>query len=85
MENTMLPEVVLNFLNDAAAQARVELPDRDSSLFQSGVLDSFSLVDFVTLLEAECSIKIDDTDLRPQNFDTIAKVERFVERAKAAA
>ena len=31
------------------------------------------------------TIKIDDADLRPGNFDTIAKVEVFVERAKAAA
>ena len=80
----MLPEGVLNFLNTAAAEARVELPDRHSSLFQSGVLDSFSLVDFVTLLESECDIKIDDADLRPQNFDTIARVEGFIARAKAA-
>lgn len=81
----MLPEGVMTFLQNAATEARAELPGRDSSLFQSGVLDSFTLVDFVTLLESECGIKIDDVDLRPQNFDTIAKVEAFVERAKAAA
>ena len=81
----MLPAGVINFLNQAAAETRNELPGRDSSLFQSGVLDSFTLVDFVTLLESECNIKIDDADLRPGNFDTIAKVEAFVERAKAAA
>jgi acyl carrier protein len=85
MENQMLPAGVINFLNQAAAETRNELPGRDSSLFQSGVLDSFTLVDFVTLLESECNIKIDDADLRPGNFDTIAKVEAFVERAKAAA
>jgi acyl carrier protein len=73
------------FLQNAATETHTELPSRDSSLFQSGVLDSFTLVDFVTLLESECNIKIDDADLRPQNFDTIAKVEAFVERVKAAA
>ena len=81
----MLPASVLNFLGEAAAQARVALPDRDSSLFQSGVLDSFSLIDFVTLLESECDIRIDDVDLRPEVFETIAKAEAFVARAKAAA
>jgi acyl carrier protein len=80
----VLPETVINFLNQAAQQARTTLPDRDSSLFQSGVLDSFSLVDFVTLLESECGLKIDDNDLRPENFDTIAKVEAYAERAKQA-
>jgi acyl carrier protein len=48
----------------------------------SGVLDSFSLVDFVTLIESECGIRIDDSDLRPENFDTISKVHAFIERAR---
>jgi acyl carrier protein len=80
----MLPESVLSFLGDAARQARTRLPDREESLFLSGLLDSFSLVDFVSLLETECSIKVADAELRPENFDTIAKVEAFVERARVA-
>jgi acyl carrier protein len=81
----MLTENIMAFLNDAAKEARTELPDHNSSLFQSGVLDSFTLVDFVTLLESECQIKINDADLRPENFDSIAKVEAFIDRARASA
>jgi acyl carrier protein len=81
----MLPETVMTFLNDAARSNRAEMPRRDESLFQSGLLDSFSLVEFVTLIESECGIRVADADLRPENFDTIAKVETFIERAKAAA
>ncbi|HJZ68604.1 MAG TPA: acyl carrier protein [Blastocatellia bacterium] len=80
----MLTEGVMAFLNQAATEAQTSVPDRNSSLFLSGVLDSFTLVDFVTVLESECNIKIDDTDLRPENFDTIAKVEAFVSRVKGA-
>ena len=80
----MLTEGVMAFLRQAAIEARTELPDRNSSLFQSGVLDSFTLVDFVTLLESECNIKIDDADLRPESFDTIAKVEDFIRRTRGA-
>jgi acyl carrier protein len=78
----MLPESVTTFLNQAAEQARTALPDRDSSLFLSGLLDSFTLVDFVTVIESECNISVDDKDLRPENFDTIAKIESFIERAR---
>jgi Acyl carrier protein len=81
----MLTENIMTFLSNAASEARAELPDPDSSLFQSGVLDSFTLVDFVTLLESECNIKIDDADLRPENFDSIAKVEAFINRVRANA
>jgi acyl carrier protein len=77
----MLPEPVMTYLNQAARQARTEMPDRDSSLFVSGLLDSFSLVDFVALIESECDVRVDDADLRPENFDTIAKIESFIERA----
>jgi acyl carrier protein len=80
----MLTTGVMSFLEDAARQARTTLPDRNGSLFLAGVLDSFSLVDFVTLLEGECGIRVTDGDMRPENFDTLAKVEAFVERARAA-
>lgn len=78
----MLPETVMTYLHDAARQSRTALPDRNTSLFAAGVLDSFSLVDFVTLLESECGIRVADAELRPENFDTIARVEAFIERAR---
>lgn len=77
----MLPESVLAFLERAATDVHTKLPGRDSSLFLSGVLDSFTLVEFVTVLEKECGIRIDDSDLRPENFDTLARVEDFVRRS----
>ena len=78
----MLPESIMEFLNQAAQDARTQLPDNNSSLFMSGVLDSFSLVELVTLIESECGIKVDDADLRPENFDSISKVSSFIERSK---
>ena len=80
----MLPESVMSHLEDAAREARAPLPGPDESLFRSVVLDSFSLVEFVELLERECGIAVADGDLRPENFDTLAKVEAFVARARAA-
>jgi acyl carrier protein len=78
----MLNQTVLSFLTNAAADAHVTLPDTDASLFLSGVLDSFTLVDFVAVIENEYGIRVDDADLRPENFDTIQLVERFITRAR---
>ena len=75
----MLPEPVMAFLTDAAKQARTTLPDRDGSLFVAGVLDSFSLVEFVTLIESQCGITVDDAELRPERFETMAKVETLIQ------
>jgi acyl carrier protein len=52
--------------------------DRDESLFESGFLDSFALVDLVSGLEKEFGIKIPDADLIPQRFDSISRIERYL-------
>ena len=80
----MLPDSIMAFLNEAAEQSRTKVPDRDASLFLSGVLDSFSLVDLVTVIESEFGIRVDDADLRPETFDTISRIEEFIARATVA-
>lgn len=74
----MLPKSVQEYLSNAAQSSRVKMPSEKESLFTAGVLDSFSLVDFVTFLENEFNIKVDDNKLRPENFDTMQKVEQFL-------
>ena len=51
----------------------------DESLFESGVLDSFALTDMVSALEREFSIRIPDSDLTPRKFDSIARIEAYIE------
>jgi acyl carrier protein len=54
-------------------------PDPDESLFDSGYLDSFALPDMVTELEREFGIKIPDSDLHPRKFESIAKIQSYIE------
>ena len=54
-------------------------PDPDESLFSSGLLDSFTLPDFVSGLEQEFHVKIPDSDLSARKFDTVEKVETYLE------
>jgi acyl carrier protein len=53
--------------------------DADESLFDSGYLDSFALPDMVAELEREFQIKIPDSDLNPRKFETISRIENYVE------
>ncbi len=53
-------------------------PSPEESLFESGVLDSFTLTDLVGELEREFSIRIPDSDLTPRKFDSVAKIETYV-------
>jgi acyl carrier protein len=54
-------------------------PSPDESLFDSGTLDSFTLPDLVTGLEKEFSVTIPDSDLIPERFDTVAKIEAYLD------
>ena len=80
----MLPQSITNYLNQAAREARTEIPDQNASLFDAGLLDSFSLVEFVTLLEDEFGGKVSDAELRAETFDTIAKIEAYIAKAGVA-
>jgi acyl carrier protein len=55
------------------------LPDPDESLFESGFLDSFALPDMVIELEREFGIKIPDCDLNPRKFESIARIQSYIE------
>jgi acyl carrier protein len=54
-------------------------PDPDESLFDSGLLDSFALPDVLSALEQVFSIKIPDSDLNPRKFDSISRIESYIE------
>ena len=51
----------------------------EDSLFESGILDSFALPDLVSALEQEFSISIPDSDLNPRKFDSIQRIEEYLD------
>jgi acyl carrier protein len=70
-------ERILAIVRKASEQATT--PGPDESLFDSGYLDSFALPDMVSELEREFGIKIPDADLNPRKFETLAKIQSYVE------
>jgi acyl carrier protein len=56
-----------------------QLPGPEESLFDSGFLDSFALPDMVGELEREFGIKIPDSDLNPRKFESIARIQSYIE------
>jgi acyl carrier protein len=61
---------------------KADVPDAEESLFDSGFLDSFALPDMVEHLEREFQIKIPDSDLNPRKFESIARIETYIESKK---
>lgn len=54
-------------------------PEPEESLFDSGLLDSFALPDVVSALEEAFAVKIPDSDLNPRKFDSVARIESYLE------
>ena len=65
--------------------AKAPIPtDPEASLFDTGVMDSFDLVDFVADLEKECNVKVPDSDLHPSKFETLSKISAYLSSHGAA-
>jgi len=61
-----------------AVAASDTTPADDDSLFDSGLLDSFSLADLASQLETNFGIQIPDSDLNPRKFDTIERIDAYI-------
>jgi acyl carrier protein len=54
----------------------------DTSLFGEGLLDSFELLELVKHLEAETGVRIEPLEVKLENLDTVARIERFLASKK---
>jgi len=57
----------------------------DESFLASGIIDSLGIMQLITLVESETAAKVPDTDLVPENFDSITCIVAYVERMRRAA
>ena len=48
--------------------------DRDTPLFSSGLIDSFSLISLMGYLEKEGDFLIEPADIELKNFDTLGRI-----------
>jgi acyl carrier protein len=77
MENQTLNQTRIVDLIQTVAGKPVN-PSPDESLFESGLLDSFTLTDLVAAIEREFSISIPDSDLTPRKFDSVTRINAYI-------
>jgi acyl carrier protein len=56
-----------------------------TSFLDMGLIDSTGVLEVVSFLEREFKITIEDSELVPENLDSIANVSAFVERKRSKA
>ncbi|HMJ53478.1 MAG TPA: acyl carrier protein [Polyangiaceae bacterium] len=55
----------------------------DTSLLDSGIVDSTGVLEIIAFLEGEIGITVADEEMTPENLDSIGKIAHFVARKKS--
>ncbi len=73
-----IKEPIRNFILDyAAGRGVTEISDRDA-LLQTNVIDSLGVFRLIGFLEDTFPMTVDDADMKPENFESLSKIESFV-------
>lgn len=51
----------------------------ETSLLDSGVIDSTGVLEVIAFIENEFGVEVADEEMRPDNLDSIARIARFIE------
>ena len=55
------------------------------SLLQAGVIDSVGMIDLISHLEQAYGVTVDDDDLTPENFGTVAAIVAYITSRRGGA
>jgi acyl carrier protein len=73
------------FILDEIAVGRGTSIDQEEDLLASGTIDSFGVTQLVAFLEDRYGIHVSDEELKPLNFQSLARIEAFVARRRPGA
>lgn len=76
---TDIEHLILNELLSGKGRTKI---DSDESLITSGILDSLALLRLIVLIERVFGVIVGDGELVPENFETINRIQAFLEKKK---
>ena len=59
-------------------------PD-EASFLDEGIVDSMNVLELVSFVEAQFSVKVPDSDIVPDNFDSVSRLAAYVENRQASS
>jgi len=73
---------VRDFILERFPASRRRLRNDTDPLLESGIIDSLGVLDVVAFVESTFNITVDDEDLSPDNFQSVAQMAAYVERKR---
>ncbi|TLN27759.1 acyl carrier protein [bacterium] len=52
----------------------------DTSFLENGIVDSMNVLELVMFVEQKFGVKVQDSEIVPDNFDSVARLADFVRR-----
>jgi len=74
----ILRDTIRQHLEDDLLYGKSDLAD-DASLLDAGLIDSTGVLELVAFLEQRFGIKVQDADIVPAHFDTVAGLVGYVQ------
>lgn len=78
MNNQDIAAEIGNFIAEEILKQPKRMIAEDESLISSGMVDSFNLVDLSIFVEERYGVRIDDTELNKETFDTINQLIELI-------
>jgi acyl carrier protein len=77
MSDQMISKLSAYIVSEILKQPGRELPP-DAKLITSGLIDSFSLMDIALFVEDTFGVRIEDTELNAETFDTLLELSDLI-------
>lgn len=81
-ESNVADEVEQFILREFMTGSAIEAIPRDEDLLATGIVDSHGVMQLVAFLRQHYGITVGDEQLTPENFQTLASIEAFVQQAR---
>lgn len=65
-------------------ELQVEIPDRETDVIDTGLVNSLAFVRLLSLLEQEFQLRIELAELDLDDFRTVSSIVEFLERRRAS-
>ncbi len=76
---TEIETQLVEYIRTKIVKNSKKLIEMNTPLISSGLIDSFHLVDLGVFVEDEYDVRIEDSELNAQTFDTVAQLAALIE------
>ena len=73
-----MKDKILGILNEIKPEQDF---DGSDNYIEDGILDSFDIIELITMLEDEFDITIDGMDVLPESFSNVKQIEELVRKS----